>query len=69
VASCCECGVKPRDSIKCGEFCETLRNCQLFKNESVLWSLFGPMNMLTAGNKYVCHVVFHIGVSGVFELN
>jgi hypothetical protein len=51
VASCCECGAEPRDSIKCGEFREKLRNCRLFKNDSAPWSLFGGTNMLTAGNK------------------
>jgi len=69
VASCCDCGVEPRDSIKCEEFCEKLRNCQLLKNDSVPWSLFGRTNMLTAGNKNACNVVFHIGLSGVFELD
>jgi hypothetical protein len=33
------------------------------------WSLFGRPNVLTADNKYACHVVFHIGLSGVFELH
>ena len=33
------------------------------------WSLFGRPNVLTADNKYAYHVVFHIGLSGVFELH
>jgi hypothetical protein len=69
VASCCERGDEPRDSVKCGEFREALRDCQLFKNDSASWSLFGRTNMLTAGNNYACHVVFHTGLSCASELN
>ena len=69
MASCFECSIQPLDSIKCGEFRGTLRNFQLFKNDSVPWSSFGRTIMLTAGKKYACNVVFHIGLCGVFELS
>ena len=69
MASCCECGVEPQDSIKCGEFREALRDCQLFKNDSASWSSFGRTNMLTAGNSRACHVAFHTDLSCTSELN
>ena len=31
----CECGNKPSDFIKCGEFFEQMRNCQLLKKDAV----------------------------------
>jgi len=69
VASYCECGFEPRNPIKCGEFREALGSCQLFKNDSAPWNLFGRTNKLTVGNKCVCHTVLHIGLTNVLELN
>jgi hypothetical protein len=39
VACCCECVNEPSVCIKCGEFLDKLRNCQLLNKTSVTWSL------------------------------
>jgi hypothetical protein len=38
VAGTCECGNEPSGSIKCGEFLDWLRTCQLLKKYSSPWS-------------------------------
>ena len=38
VAGTCECGSEHSVYIKCGEFLDWLRNCQLLKKDSAAWS-------------------------------
>jgi hypothetical protein len=40
VAGSCECGNEPLVSIKCGEFFEYLRKCQLLRKESTPWNSY-----------------------------
>jgi hypothetical protein len=34
MAGCCECGNEPSGSIKCGEFHDSMRNCQILRKDS-----------------------------------
>ena len=38
VADTCECGDEPSGSMKCGEFLDYMRTCQLLKKDSAAWS-------------------------------
>ena len=38
LAGSCECGYEPSGSVKCGEFPEYLRTCQLLKKASAQWT-------------------------------
>jgi hypothetical protein len=46
----CERGNEPWDSIKDGEFCDQLRDCQLLMKDSDAWSCFAIFEVLTAVN-------------------
>jgi hypothetical protein len=54
----CKCAHEPSCFIKCGEFFDYLRICQLLKKDSALWSLFagwGVRDKLhSAGNSLWC---------------
>jgi len=38
LAGTCECGNELSGSIKCGEFVDWLRNCQLLRKDCAAWS-------------------------------
>ena len=38
MADVCECASELSGSVKCGEFLDSLRNCQLHKDDSAPWS-------------------------------
>ena len=38
VADACECGNEPWGSVKCEEFLDQLKTCQLLKEDSAPWS-------------------------------
>jgi len=44
VAGCCEHGNEHSGSVKCGEFCDWLRNGQLLKNDPPPWSWLAKQN-------------------------
>jgi hypothetical protein len=54
-----ECGEEPPDSIKYGEFLDLLRNYQLLKNVSAVWSL---VDVLCPHTVYFCFVITRNGV-------
>ena len=60
VAGCCECGNETSCSIKCGEFPEQLRICQLLRKDSVPWSslvIAFPTKLLYAFLVTICQIL------------
>ena len=41
VAGCCECGNEPTEFVKCGEFLDCLRICQLLRKDFAPWNYLG----------------------------
>jgi hypothetical protein len=54
VAGCCEHANEHSGSVKCGELCDWLRNCQLLKNDPAPWSWLVKQNAVLV--KLVVHI-------------
>ena len=55
--SCCKCSNESLGSVKCGEFINQLRNCQLFKKDSVPRNQFLGSQLI---GYYVMAVALHV---------
>jgi hypothetical protein len=68
VAGCCECGNEPLGSIKCGEFLDQVKTCQLLRKTSA--NVFVTCGHLPLrGNDAFVHLFGHWSVSHVLSEN